>query len=121
MCCHPLRRPPPLLPLSVEQEKQRCLLPTTPAVVLAMAQQMPPASEKFIERLPQYFPTSCKQCEVQTDVFFRCFETHAVMMDDHDVKTAKTSLQHCQPELRAYMDCMEKYLVAKNKPWWKVW
>ncbi|CAC9494651.1 hypothetical_protein [Leishmania infantum] len=86
-----------------------------------MTQPLPPAREKAITRLPQYFPTSCKQCATQTDTFFRCFEAHAVMMDGHDVTTAKTSLQHCQTELLEYMTCMEKYLAAKNKHWWKVW
>ncbi|KAG5502899.1 hypothetical protein JKF63_04670 [Porcisia hertigi] len=85
-----------------------------------MTQPSPPVSEKAITRLPQYFPTSCKQCAMQTDSFFRCFEKHAVMMHEHDVATAKASLQHCQPELREYMTCMEKYLARKDKPWWKL-
>ncbi|KAG5477303.1 hypothetical protein LSCM4_04521 [Leishmania orientalis] len=85
-----------------------------------MTEALPPPSDKPITKLPKYFPTSCKQCATQTDAFFRCFEEHAVMLDDHDVTTAKTSLQHCQPELRAYMTCMENHFDTKNKPWWKV-
>ncbi|CBZ34801.1 hypothetical protein, conserved [Leishmania donovani] len=112
--------PSSLLSLCIAREAASTTA-TTPAVTLAMTQPLPPAREKAITRLPQYFPTSCKQCATQTDTFFRCFEAHAVMMDGHDVTTAKTSLQHCQTELREYMTCMEKYLAAKNKHWWKVW
>ncbi|CAJ1027722.1 hypothetical protein Q4I30_004626 [Leishmania utingensis] len=86
-----------------------------------MTQTPPPATETPLTTLPRYFPTSCMQCTTQTGAFFRCFEEHAVMMNDHDVTTAKTSLQHCQPELREYMTCMENYFAANSKPWWKVW
>lgn len=90
------------------------------AAAAAVASQ-PVSKEKQITRLPRYFPTTCSQCSTQTDAFFQCFEKYAVMMDDHDVTTAHTSLQHCQPELRAYMTCMENYIAKKDRPWWKFW
>jgi hypothetical protein len=87
---------------------------------VAIAQQST-SKEKQLTRLPPYFPTTCLQCSAQTDAFFQCFEKHAVMMNDHDTETAHTSLQHCQPELRAYMTCMEKHIAKKDRPWWKFW
>ncbi|KPA79655.1 putative mitochondrial hypothetical protein [Leptomonas pyrrhocoris] len=87
----------------------------------AAAQQPASKAQEQITHLPRYFPTACPQCAAQTDAFFQCFEKHAVMMNEHDVVTAHNSLQHCQPELRAYMTCMEKYIANKDRPWWKFW
>lgn len=87
----------------------------------APASALESSGHKAITKLPPYFPTSCKQCAAPTDAFFRCFEEHAVMLDERDVATAKTSLQHCQPELHGYMSCMDHYFATKDKPWWKVW
>ena len=81
----------------------------------------PVSNEKQITRLPPYFPLSCKQCSAQTEAFFQCFEKYAVMMNDHDTTTAHTSLQHCQPELRAYMTFMEKHRDKNDKKWWQLW
>lgn len=92
------------------------------AEINAAAALPPPAADgTAITRLPRYFPTSCPECAEPTNAFFQCFEKHAVMMNDHDVETAHTSLLHCQPELRAYMTCMEKKIAHKDRPWWKLW
>ncbi|CAD2217346.1 hypothetical protein AGDE_06250 [Angomonas deanei] len=74
--------------------------------------------ERYVDRLPPYFPTSCKQCEGPTDRFFKCFEKHAVMKDSTDVVSAKESLRYCQPQLREYKECMEKNMQNK-KSWWR--
>ncbi|KAH9599567.1 hypothetical protein LSM04_006411 [Trypanosoma melophagium] len=76
-----------------------------------------------ITRLPPYFPTSSKECTKQTELFFSCFEQHAVMENPYDTVSAKRALLFCQPELREYMACMEKHRATENngKPWWKFW
>lgn len=83
---------------------------------------MADTKEKTITRLPPYFPTSCKQCAQQTEKFFMCFEKHAVMRSETDVLSAKSSLSHCQSELREYMNCMDQHIANKEKKsWWRVW
>ncbi|CBH09817.1 hypothetical protein, conserved [Trypanosoma brucei gambiense DAL972] len=78
--------------------------------------------DTLILRLPQYFPTTVKECTEETNQFFTCFEEHAVMKEPTDRITAKTSLMFCQKELRGYMTCMEKHRnVDKTKFWWKFW
>ena len=61
----------------------------------------------FITRLPPFFPTSTPACQSVTEPFFQCFEAHAVMKHDKDTESARTSLHHCQSELRVYIKCME--------------
>lgn len=94
---------------------------STAEAISPAASQAAASAGPAITRLPRYFPTSCPQCATQTNAFFQCFEQHAVMLNEQDVTTAHTSLQHCQPELRAYMACMDNYIAKKDRPWWKFW
>jgi hypothetical protein len=72
-------------------------------------------------RLPDYFPTVHKSCKEPADVFFACFNEHAIMMSPTDNVTAKESLTKCQKELGGYTQCMEKHHKRDGKVWWRVW
>lgn len=84
------------------------------------ASSAPAADGPVITVLPQYFPTSCKKCKAETEEFFTCFEKFAVMRDSTDTQSARESLLHCQPQLKAYMSCMDKNMNQTKKPWWRI-
>jgi len=80
-----------------------------------------PTEAAVITRLPDYFPTYPQQCTVPAQEFFGCFDRNSKMTHPGDRDTPKSALQFCQPEIKAYMTCVEAHHTRSGKPWWKVW
>jgi len=61
-----------------------------------------------VTRLPGYFPTyGPKHCRETTAKFFHCFSQKGAQKLPGDYEAARRGLQQCQPEVKAWMRCVE--------------
>ncbi|KAI8920647.1 hypothetical protein BC831DRAFT_478013 [Entophlyctis helioformis] len=77
----------------------------------AEQQQQQQQHEAVDQVLPPYFPLKLKKCTVPAETFFACFETESVHNGNPDA--ARDSLAKCSEHLKAYKECMDKFVGPK--------
>ena len=65
-------------------------------------------SDEEITTLPPYFPATPKECRTDAAPFFFCFTETSRQVGSHDTQAGERGILMCQPELKQYMQCMEK-------------
>eukprot|EP01041_Mallomonas_annulata_P008106 gene8106-16643_t len=65
--------------------------------------------------LPDFFPTSTKQCKASADAFFSCFSLKSKKSDEKDTQAGVKGVLSCLKEKKEYEKCMVAF-EKKNAP-----
>lgn len=67
------------------------------------------ASIITIDKLPDFFPRSVKQCSKPSELFFECLSLKQVKTSDMDTEAGAVGLAACLKEKKNYETCMIRY------------